>query len=345
MDSHSMSGGGVQLLLKLDQEQKAQRLSQQHYLYPRPDASSQQQHHHQHHYQNQQFLSPQAHPPPSIPLPPLPTMTRTRGAGPAGEAASDKEREGAYAAIGVSDDLRARAATSIPRSVTSSPSIPTLRTQASSPSPSRVPTPNLRKAVSIEAFSRPPLSGSGSGSGSPLAQLALSSPRSSSQSSSPRIPGSHFPAVPRLPLSVSISQPPQPPRGLRKPQSKPSLLNLRSKTSTASLSTTAVSAVRTSKSDSLLSVPSPPGSRASSTPVSPTTPITPNTPAPDSTMLEAANADKDKETKGNITVSVRVRPDAAADTQPDGEWLVDGRRSLITYESGEYRYGASSALN
>jgi centromeric protein E len=62
-------------------------------------------------------------------------------------------------------------------------------------------------------------------------------------------------------------------------------------------------------------------------------------------MLEATNGDKDKEAKGNITVSVRVRPDAAADTQPDGEWLVDGRRSLISYESGEYRYGASSALN
>lgn len=58
-------------------------------------------------------------------------------------------------------------------------------------------------------------------------------------------------------------------------------------------------------------------------------------------MSEATNGDKDKEAKGNITVSVRVRPDAAADTQPDGEWLVDGRRSLITYESGEYRYGAS----
>jgi centromeric protein E len=57
-------------------------------------------------------------------------------------------------------------------------------------------------------------------------------------------------------------------------------------------------------------------------------------------MSEAAHGDKEKEARGNITVSVRVRPDAAADTQPDGEWLVDGRRSLITYESGEYRYGA-----
>ncbi|KAG9634509.1 kinesin-domain-containing protein, partial [Aureobasidium melanogenum] len=324
-----MPGGGVQLLLQLEQEQKAQRHSQQHYLYPRPEQAQP-----QHHYQNQQFLSPQAHPPPSIPLPPLPAMTKIRGADPAEEAPSDRERRGAdAAAIVVSGDLRARAATGIPRSVTSSPSIPTLRTQASSlspsPSPSRVPTPNLRKAVSIEAFPRPP----GSGIASPLGPLASSSPRNSSQSSTSLAPTSHSSSTSRLPLS-----PLQPPAGLRKPQSKPSLRNLRSKTSTTSLTTAAARAVRNSKSESLLSIPSPPGSRSSSAPVSPATPLTPNTLVADSTMSEATHGDKDKEAKGNITVSVRVRPDAAADTQPDGEWLVDGRRSLITYESGEYRY-------
>ncbi|KAH0374946.1 kinesin-domain-containing protein, partial [Aureobasidium melanogenum] len=326
-----MPGGGVQLLLQLEQEQKAQRHSQQHYLYPRPEQAQPQQH-----YQNQQFLSPQAHPPPSIPLPPLPAMTKMRGADPAEEAPSDRERRGAdAAAIVVSGDLRARAATGIPRSVTSSPSIPTLRTQASSlspspsPSPSRVPTPNLRKAVSIEAFPRPP----GSGIASPLGPLASSSPRNSSQSSTSLAPTSHSSSTSRLPLS-----PLQPPAGLRKPQSKPSLRNLRSKTSTTSLTTAAASAIRNSKSESLLSIPSPPGSRSSSAPVSPATPLTPNTLVADSTMSEPTHGDKDKEAKGNITVSVRVRPDAAADTQPDGEWLVDGRRSLITYESGEYRY-------
>ncbi|KAH0169985.1 kinesin-domain-containing protein, partial [Aureobasidium melanogenum] len=326
-----MPGGGVQLLLQLEQEQKAQRHSQQHYLYPRPEQAQPQQH-----YQNQQFLSPQAHPPPSIPLPPLPAMTKIRGADPAEEAPSDRERRGAdAAAIVVSGDLRARAATGIPRSVTSSPSIPTLRTQASSlspspsPSPSRVPTPNLRKAVSIEAFPRPP----GSGIASPLGPLASSSPRNSSQSSTSLAPTSHSSSTSRLPLS-----PLQPPAGLRKPQSKPSLRNLRSKTSTTSLTTAAASAIRNSKSESLLSIPSPPGSRSSSAPVSPATPLTPNTLVADSTMSEPTHGDKDKEAKGNITVSVRVRPDAAADTQPDGEWLVDGRRSLITYESGEYRY-------
>ncbi|KAI4733270.1 kinesin-domain-containing protein [Aureobasidium sp. EXF-12298] len=324
-----MPGGGVQLLLQLEQEQKAQRHSQQHYLYPRPEQA-----HAQHHYQNQQFLSPQAHPPPSIPLPPLPAMTKIRGADPAEGAPSDRERRGAdAAAIVISGDLQARAATGIPRSVTSSPSIPTLRTQPSSlspsPSPSRVPTPNLRKAVSIEAFPRPP----GSGIASPLGQLASSSPRNSSQSSTSLPPNSYSSSTSRLPLS-----PLQPPAALRKPQSKPSLRNLRSKTSTTSLTTAAASAVRNSKSESLLSIPSPPGSRSSSAPVSPATPLTPNTLVADSTMSEATHGDKEKEARGNITVSVRVRPDAAADTQPDGEWLVDGRRSLITYESGEYRY-------
>ncbi|KAI5202169.1 hypothetical protein AUEXF2481DRAFT_32245 [Aureobasidium subglaciale EXF-2481] len=329
-----MPGGGVQLLLQLEQEQKEQRLSAQHYLYPRPEPA---QHtpRQQHHYQKQQFLSPQANPPPSIPLPPLPpAMRKTRGSAAAGEesAGSDKEREGAAAAsttttIGLSGDPRARAATGIPRSVTSSPSIPTLRTQASSPSPSvsRVPTPNLRKTISIEAFPRPP----GSGSASPLAQFSSSSP----QSTSPLISTSYSSSSPHLPLS-----PLQPPTALRRLQSKQSLRNLPSKTSTASLRTIPTSAVRTSKSDSLLSIPSPPGSRSSSAPVSPATPLTPDTPVVDGSMAEILNGDKDKEAKGNITVSVRVRPDAAADTQPDGEWLVDGRRSLISYESGEHRY-------
>lgn len=51
-----------------------------------------------------------------------------------------------------------------------------------------------------------------------------------------------------------------------------------------------------------------------------------------------------KEGKGNVIVSVRVRPDVAAngDNRSEGEWLVDGRRSLISYhgrEGGDYYYG------
>lgn len=50
-----------------------------------------------------------------------------------------------------------------------------------------------------------------------------------------------------------------------------------------------------------------------------------------------------KDNKGNVLVSVRVRPDAAAGdaSGSEGEWMVDGRRSLIQYtgrEGGDYRY-------
>jgi len=50
-----------------------------------------------------------------------------------------------------------------------------------------------------------------------------------------------------------------------------------------------------------------------------------------------------KDNKGNVLVSVRVRPDAGGNDSrgADGEWMVDGRRSLISYngrEGGEYKY-------
>ena len=49
-----------------------------------------------------------------------------------------------------------------------------------------------------------------------------------------------------------------------------------------------------------------------------------------------------KESRGNVIVSVRVRPDAGGDAKSEGEWMVDGRRSLIAFrgkEGGDYYYG------
>ncbi|KAI0999537.1 hypothetical protein K3495_g8661 [Podosphaera aphanis] len=53
---------------------------------------------------------------------------------------------------------------------------------------------------------------------------------------------------------------------------------------------------------------------------------------------------KVSEAKGNVIVSVRVRPDAGTSTagKTEGEWMVDGRRSLVAYrgkEGGDYYYG------
>ena len=53
---------------------------------------------------------------------------------------------------------------------------------------------------------------------------------------------------------------------------------------------------------------------------------------------------KTSERKGNVVVSVRVRPDATRtdEAKADGEWMVDGRRSLVAFkgkEGGDYFYG------
>lgn len=50
---------------------------------------------------------------------------------------------------------------------------------------------------------------------------------------------------------------------------------------------------------------------------------------------------KSKESKGNVIVSVRVRPDPSGQepSQSEGEWMVDGRRGLVAYrgkEGGDY---------
>lgn len=60
-------------------------------------------------------------------------------------------------------------------------------------------------------------------------------------------------------------------------------------------------------------------------------------------------SEKGKDGKGNVLVSVRVRPDVSGGEphKSDLEWMVDGRRSLIGYrgrEGGEYIYGESFAI-
>lgn len=46
--------------------------------------------------------------------------------------------------------------------------------------------------------------------------------------------------------------------------------------------------------------------------------------------------------KGNVIVSVRVRPDAGAEKSSGKDWMVDSRQSLVAYrgrEGGDYYYG------
>ncbi|OXV11710.1 hypothetical protein Egran_00528 [Elaphomyces granulatus] len=61
----------------------------------------------------------------------------------------------------------------------------------------------------------------------------------------------------------------------------------------------------------------------------------------------AGRSSMSKEGKGNVIVSVRVRPDAggAEGSKTEGEWMVDGRRCLISFrgkENVDYYYGELS---
>lgn len=63
----------------------------------------------------------------------------------------------------------------------------------------------------------------------------------------------------------------------------------------------------------------------------------------DTTSANKRDSKAGKESKGNVLVSVRVRPDVGQQDSAsnEGEWMVDGRRSLVAYrgkEGGDYHY-------
>jgi centromeric protein E len=100
-------------------------------------------------------------------------------------------------------------------------------------------------------------------------------------------------------------------------------------------------------SDGLLSISSPPQSRSSSAQDSYSTSATQyddlGDTAPQKSDPSSSNRLSKVDGKGNVIVSVRVRPDAGGNdhAKADGEWMVDGRKSLIGYqgkEGGDYYY-------
>lgn len=55
-----------------------------------------------------------------------------------------------------------------------------------------------------------------------------------------------------------------------------------------------------------------------------------------------ASGQRESEGKGNVIVSVRVRPDAGVEKSSGKDWMVDSRQSLVAYrgrEGGDYYYG------
>lgn len=97
-----------------------------------------------------------------------------------------------------------------------------------------------------------------------------------------------------------------------------------------------------------LSLPSPPQSRNSSPQGSYATSVTTFEDVGDDDTRgradsKTASIGVPKDGKGNVLVSVRVRPDVGTkDSKQEMEWEVDNKRSLISYkgrEGGDYIYG------
>lgn len=104
-------------------------------------------------------------------------------------------------------------------------------------------------------------------------------------------------------------------------------------------------------SDGLISVGSDPQSRSSSAQDSYSTSATTYDDPAEGAGAKSEIADKRTskgDGKGNVIVSVRVRPDTNSDHEkPEGEWMVDGRKSLISYkgkEGGDHYYGMMTVL-
>ena len=113
-------------------------------------------------------------------------------------------------------------------------------------------------------------------------------------------------------------------------------------------------------SNDLASLRSPPHSRSSSAQGSYSTSATTFEDTDDKKVKEEglintrsaskrrASSRTEHEAKGNVIVSVRVRPDTGAEKSSGKDWLVDSRQSLVAYkgrEAGDYYYGRSPGFH
>ncbi|KAJ6039972.1 uncharacterized protein N7446_004708 [Penicillium canescens] len=211
-------------------------------------------------------------------------------------------------------------------------------------------TSKLRTPSSPKPSLKSPLSNSNSTSN-------LSAARSASSGRAPSSPDKS------LRRTISIASFPQPPKAGGRPSTASSLSGIQAATPSSRparssrLSTGTTSSYRSSKTPSLLNgsgegkfissadtrdpEASPAHSRSSSAQGSCSTSATTFEDADDTASKSTT---KQKEIKGNVIVSVRVRPDnnSGGETPRNhGEWSVDGRQSLISYrgkEGGDYYY-------
>ena len=279
--------------------------------------------------------------PPTTALPPLP-ISKTRKSLPSPTTTISR-------LPATPSKLRIPSRSGLPSPVqasSSTPAVPTLKGTGSRLSDAGSDK-TVRRSVSIAAFPQPPkpvsriskLSGRPS-LGASLVTTNLDSTRWTSAVNQ----------TPVTPVSSADSVKPKKLRKLAKSStlgsafsSTPSLLN-------GSGDSVAVSAGSASSGPGgFLNLPSPTYSRSSSAQDSYSTQATqfeedevPRRNRDETREGSERSSQSGKETKGNVIVSVRVRPDTGGDAKSEGEWMVDGRRSLIAFqgkEGGDYYYG------
>ena len=276
--------------------------------------------------------------PPTIALPPIPAC-KTRKSLPALPISK------LSSASATPSKLRTPSRTGLPvpsSPASSTPVLPTVTSQLPKPGEDK----SVRRSVSIAAFPQPPKSASRIGKlGS---RPSLGPPLKTSNLDSVR-PGSKGAITPTTPVSSADSLKPKKLKRPAKPamlhstfSNRPSLLN-------GSGENVVVSAAAPLMGDGLLSPPSPPQSRSSSAQGSYSTQATtfeedeaPRRGREDTHDGSDNGSSSSGDSKGNVLVSVRVRPDAGGDMKAEGEWMVDGRRSLVAFrgkEGGDYYYG------
>ncbi|MCJ1477912.1 hypothetical protein MMC13_006586 [Lambiella insularis] len=240
----------------------------------------------------------------------------------------------------------------------STPSIPTLRNNLSAIRSRKSFNGDrlVRRSVSISAFPQPPPSPHVLGSGRPsFGHSSTSSPQDSYHHDSPDSSSTGTSSMPAA--GARRKKPKASTESLRKVFAysiSPSLLN-----GTGDSVSISAGAMKRG-SDGLLSVTTPGHSRTSSAQGSYSTSATTFEDVEDGpvrgrddngdSLTDSSDLLNPKETKGNVLVSVRVRPDAAGSRvlNSEGEWMVDGRTSLIAFkgrEGGDYYYDNVFAMH
>ncbi|KAL4866407.1 hypothetical protein BDV12DRAFT_136429 [Aspergillus spectabilis] len=220
-------------------------------------------------------------------------------------------------------------------------SLPASSESSRAASPSKLRTPSSPRPT----LSKSPLSAS---------TTNISAARSTSGG---RVPSSPDKSLRR---TISIAAFPQPPRPGSRPSTASSMTapqGLQSsgsvKSKRGSRPSVGTTSQRSSKTHSLLSAGgegrsvshadlegSPSQSRSSSAEGSYSTSATTFEDGDETTSASKSNT-KSKETKGNVIVSVRVRPNVGSESSANPEWVVDARRGLLVFngkEGGDYYY-------